>query len=149
MGSVDRGGERHFLWLQAQLVSTLHRCGCQIFIPTLETAGDVNTAPASVIPPHKTQSCVCAHSGPTVTTSRYHVDTESPSSLSAIPEAMVFFICYFARPENTLEGIKNYCFYFEIVKWPLENQESLVGFIIEHDKTQKKSYRGAFMPHLH
>lgn len=49
-----RGGERHFLWLRAQLVSTLDCCGCQIFIPTLETAGGVNTVLASVIPPHKT-----------------------------------------------------------------------------------------------
>ena len=81
-GGVDRGGERHFLWLQAQLVSTLDRCGCQIFIPTLETAGGVNAAPASVILPHKTQPCVCARSSPTVTTSRYHIDTHSASSCS-------------------------------------------------------------------
>lgn len=79
-GGVDRGGERHFLWLQAQLVSTLGRCKCQIFIPTLETAGGVNTAPAWVIPPHKTQPCVCARSVPTVTTSRYHIDAGCPSS---------------------------------------------------------------------
>lgn len=72
-GSVDRGGERHFLWLQAQLVSMLDRCGCQIFIPTLETAGGVNAAPASVMLPHKTQPCVCAHSSPTVTTSRHRI----------------------------------------------------------------------------
>lgn len=80
-GGVDRGGERHFLWLQAQLVSLPDRRGCQIFIPALETAGGVNTAPASVMPPHKTQPCVCAHSGPTVTTRRYHVGTGSASSL--------------------------------------------------------------------
>lgn len=77
---VDRGGERHFLWLQAQLVSLPDRRGCQIFIPALETAGGVNTTPASVMPPHKTQPCVCAHSSPTVTTRRYHVATVSTLS---------------------------------------------------------------------
>lgn len=80
-------------------------------------------------------------------------DTMSTQSLlhlcPLLLQATGFSICYFAFQENTLDGIKNYCFYFEIVKRPLENQESLVGFIIEHDKTQKKSYRGAFMPHLH
>lgn len=94
-GCVDRGGERHFLWLQAQLVSTLDRCGCQIFIPTLETAGGVNAEPASVILPHNTQSCVCAPSSPTVTTSRYHIDIGSPSSyeyLFNISESKVGFV---------------------------------------------------------
>lgn len=48
-----------------------------------------------------------------------------------------------------LTGDNSYHLCFETVKWPLENQKSLVGFIIEHDKAQKRSYRGAFMPYLH
>ncbi|KAK2904423.1 hypothetical protein Q8A73_011080 [Channa argus] len=75
---------------EAQLVSTLDRCGCRIVIPALETAGGVNTVSVSVIPPHKSQSCVCASSSPTVTTSRYHVEAGSLSpqdDLSNIPES--------------------------------------------------------------
>lgn len=109
-------------WRQLE-VSTL--CWPQLYLPT--------------------QPCVCARSNPTVTTSRY-VDIGTHSFYHHLYQ---WFKMLFLPLQESIFDESKVLFNFQTVKWPLEDQESLTGCIIKHDMTQTKSYRGAFMPHLH